>query len=71
MTDRRVPPDQGGLDWRRLAADLNVSHGVAKGLWQRARETSPDDPTQAARAFQGMLEEAAEADATQEPGRET
>ncbi len=40
-------------------------------MWQRARETSPDDPTQAARAFQGMLEEAAQADATQEPGRET
>ncbi|HEU4729936.1 MAG TPA: hypothetical protein VFT22_18695 [Kofleriaceae bacterium] len=63
--------EEGGIDWRRLAAERNVSHVVARGLWEHARATAPDDPVLAERAFLRMLEDAEAANATHEPGRET
>jgi len=71
VADQHVPPEEDGIDWRRLAADRNVTPAVARAVWQRARATAPDDPMQAEHAFHGMLEEAAAANATHEPGRET
>jgi len=68
---RHESAEEGGVDWRRLATDRNVSHAVARALWERARATAPDDLAQAERAFHGMLEEAEAANATHEPGRET
>jgi hypothetical protein len=63
--------DDGGVDWRRLASDRNVSPGVARALWDQARAAAPDDPAQAEHAFHLMLDEAEAVSATQEPGRET
>jgi hypothetical protein len=71
LPTKHVPPEEGGTDWRRLAADRNVSHAVARALWQRAHAASPGDPMRAEHAFHSMLEEAAAANATPEPGRET
>lgn len=65
------PSDDDGADWRRLASDRNVSHGVARSLWERARAAAPDDPVQAEYAFHLLLDEAEAANITQEPGRET
>ncbi len=61
----------GEVDWRRIASDRNVSIAVARGLWERARATAPHDPKQAERTFRGLLDEAAAANTTHEPGRET
>jgi hypothetical protein len=66
-----TPSGDGGIDWRRLASDRNVSLTVAKGLWERARTTTPNDPAQAGKAYEHMLEEAVHANASPEPGRET
>jgi hypothetical protein len=66
-----VASEDSDIDWRRLATDRNVSHVVARGLWERACATAPDDPVQAERAFHDLLEEAEAANATHEPGRET
>ncbi len=71
MAATHAPSEDGGIDWRRLAADRNVSVAIASGLWERARATTPNDPAQAGRAYQHMLEEAAHANASPEPGRET
>jgi len=68
---RHVPSEEGGVDWRRLAADRNVSHSVARALWQHAQATAPGDLVQAERAYHTMLDEAEAANATHEPGRET
>jgi hypothetical protein len=68
---RHDPPDDSGTDWRRLASDRNVSHSVARALWAQACAAAPGDPVQAEQAFQLMLDEAAAANLTQEPGRET
>jgi hypothetical protein len=65
------PPDDGSTDWRRLASDRNVSHSVARALWERARAAAPDDPVEAEHAFRLMLDDAEAANITQEPGRET
>ena len=61
--------DEGVVDWRRLASDKNVSLDVARGLWERAQTVG--DARQAERAFTQMLDVAATANATHEPGRET
>jgi hypothetical protein len=66
-----VPSEEAGFDWRRLAADRNVSHTVARALWHRAHASAPDDPMQAELAFHSMLDDAEAANATHEPGRET
>jgi hypothetical protein len=66
-----VPSEESGFDWRRLAADRNVSHTVARALWHRAHASAPDDPMQAELAFHSMLDDAEAANATHEPGRET
>lgn len=66
-----TPSNDGDTDWRRLASDRNVSHGVARALWEQARSASPDDPAQAEQAFHLMLDEAEAANITHEPGRET
>ncbi|MBA3458856.1 MAG: hypothetical protein H0T46_02765, partial [Deltaproteobacteria bacterium] len=71
MAARSGPSEQAGVDWRRLASDRNVAPDVAKGLWERASATAPDDPQKSERAFKRMLEEAAAANVTPEPGRET
>jgi len=63
--------DDGGVDWRRLASDRNVSHAVARGLWEHAHSVAPHDPVQAERAFNQLLDQAAVANVTHEPGRET
>jgi len=65
------PSDNGGTDWRRFASDRNVSHDVARALWEQARAAAPDDPQQAEHAFHLMLDEAEAANITHEPGRET
>lgn len=65
------PSDGSGTDWRRLASDRNVSPGVARALWEQACAAAPDDRAQAEQAFQLLLDEAAAANLTQEPGRET
>ena len=59
------------VDWRRLASDRNVPHAVARELWERAQEASPDDPAQAATTFEHLLDGAAAANVTATPGRET
>ena len=63
----------GDLDWRRLASDRNISHEVARGLWERARSSAANDPKQVERLFQHLLDDAAGAGAgaSREPGRET
>jgi hypothetical protein len=66
-----APSDDGDTDWRRLASDRNVSHGVARALWDQARAAAPGDPVQAEHAFHLMLDEAQAGNLTQEPGRET
>jgi hypothetical protein len=66
-----APSEAGGIDWRRLATDRNVSPVVARGLWERARAAAHDDLAEAEHAYLRMLEEAETADATHEPGRET
>jgi hypothetical protein len=71
VVDRHEASDEGGIDWRRLATDRNVSPAVARALWERACATAPDDPMQAEHAFHDMLDEAEAANATHEPGRET
>ena len=71
MAARDAPSEEGGIDWRRLAADRNVSHEVARALWDHAHATAPGDPAQAEHAFHLMLEEAEAASATHEPGRGT
>lgn len=71
VVTRHDPSDDSGTDWRRLASDRNVSHSVARALWEQACTAAPDDPRQAEHAFQLMLDEAAAANLTQEPGRET
>lgn len=71
MAARNDPSDDSGIDWRRLATDRNVSHAVARALWEQARAAAPDDPVQAERVFHGMLDDAVAANATHEPGRET
>ena len=63
--------DEGGVDWRRLASDRNVSLDVARNLWERAQSVAPNDPGHAERAFHQMLDAAAIANVTHEPGRET
>ena len=63
--------DEGVVDWRRLASERNVSLEVARNLWERARSAAPNDPRNAERAFNQMLDAAAAANVTHEPGRET
>src|SRR5262249_11379175 len=63
--------EDSGTDWRRLASDRNISHGVARALWEQARAAMPDDPAQAEHAFHILLDEAEAANLTREPGRET
>jgi hypothetical protein len=70
MTER-ASAEHGETDWRRLASDRNVSHSVARALWEQAREASPDDAVQAAHVYHAMLDEAAKGDVSPEPGRET
>lgn len=65
------PPDDNGSDWRRRASDRNVSGGVARALWDQARSAAPDDPAHAEHMYELMLDEAAAANVTHEPGRET
>lgn len=60
--------DEGEVDWRRLASDRNVSLDVARNLWERAQSVAPGDR---GNAFQQMLDAAASANVTHEPGRET
>lgn len=62
--------DDGVVDWRRLASDRNVSLDVARGLWERARAGTVD-ARHAERAYNQMLDAAATANATHEPGRGT
>jgi hypothetical protein len=66
-----TPSNEGNTDWRRHASDRNVSHGVARALWEHAHASAPDDPAQAEHAFHLLLEEAEAANITHEPGRET
>jgi hypothetical protein len=68
---KHASSEEGGIDWGRLASDRNVSHTVARALWERACATAPGNPMQAEHAFHVMLEEAEAANATHEPGRET
>ncbi|HEY0190625.1 MAG TPA: hypothetical protein VGC42_05840 [Kofleriaceae bacterium] len=63
--------NEAETDWRRLASDRNVSHDLARAMWEQARDASPDDPMLAQQAYQAMLEDAEAANATHEPGRET
>lgn len=69
MTGHARPED--GTDWRRLASDRNVSHGVARALWDQACAVAQDDPVRAEHAFHLLLDEAEAANITHEPGRET
>ncbi len=62
---------EGGVDWARLAKERHVAPDIAKKLWERARATTPHDPKQAGEAYKHLLDEAAHANATPEPGRET
>src|SRR5689334_24670440 len=71
MVAMAASSDDGGTDWRRLASDRNVAHGVARALWERARAAAQDDPVLAEHAFHVLLDEAASSNITQEPGRET
>lgn len=70
MVTTHAPSEEGELDWRRLATERNVSHAVARALWEHARLIA-DSPVQAERAYNEMLDEAEAANATHEPGRGT
>jgi hypothetical protein len=67
-----APAQQATIEWRRLAADKNVSIDVARGLWEQAKATAPNDAVACSTLFRRLLDDAAKNPAaTPEPGRET
>jgi len=65
--------EEGDVDWRRIASGQRVARRCAR-VGERARSArsaAPHDLVQAERVFRQMLDGAAGANATHEPGRET